>query len=119
MVNSTGIPLYSVHLVLSLVASLGLYSLFFFLNEPAPTEFSPFPLHAAFPISSQRQRVNATFDNWRFDGLLELVGEVIRFARTDGASLDKQLRHNAIGFRKQQPLLVRLAPEPQIGRAHV
>src|SRR2546428_3107616 len=29
-------------------------SFFFFLNDPAPTEFSPLPLHAALPISSRR-----------------------------------------------------------------
>src|SRR2546422_10052594 len=27
-------------------------SFFFFFNDSAPTEFSPLPLHAAFPISS-------------------------------------------------------------------
>src|SRR5260370_1233165 len=27
-----------------------LYALFFFLNEPAPPEISPFPLHAPLPI---------------------------------------------------------------------
>src|SRR5256885_13276188 len=29
---------------------------FFFLNDPAPPEFSPFPLHDALPISARRGR---------------------------------------------------------------
>src|SRR2546430_17573989 len=29
---------------------------FFFLNDPAPTEISPFPLHDALPISFESQR---------------------------------------------------------------
>src|SRR3989449_7690483 len=32
-----------------------LYSLFFFLNDPAPPEFSPLPLHAPLPIAPPRR----------------------------------------------------------------
>src|SRR5260370_32445203 len=32
-----------------------LFSLFFFLNDPAPPEISPLPLHAALPICGHRR----------------------------------------------------------------
>src|SRR2546428_10549354 len=33
-----------------------LHIVFFFFNDPAPTEISPLPLHAALPISDDRRR---------------------------------------------------------------
>src|SRR2546421_7033100 len=36
--------------------------LFFFFNDPATPEISPLPLHAALPISSERQNVIADAD---------------------------------------------------------
>src|SRR2546430_15067861 len=35
--------------------ALHLSSFFFFLNDPAPPEIYPFPLHAALPISAARE----------------------------------------------------------------
>src|SRR5256885_7546483 len=36
-----------------------LFTFFFFLNEPAPTEISPLPLHAALPIPRRSARRSA------------------------------------------------------------
>src|SRR5256885_10991926 len=54
-------PLHSHHsstLLVSLLyeASLHLFFLFFFLNETAPTEISPLPLHDALPILAARRQ---------------------------------------------------------------
>src|SRR2546427_9972818 len=38
----------------SVLLSFPPYSFFFFLNDPAPTEFSPLPLHDALPIKFPR-----------------------------------------------------------------
>src|SRR5258708_31783914 len=49
-----GIFFYFIYLSLFDISSISLlFSLFFFLNDPAPPEIYPFPLHDALPICKQ------------------------------------------------------------------
>src|SRR2546429_7269175 len=42
---------------------------FFFLNDPAPTEISPLPLHDALPISVHATASAAAFEAWLADAI--------------------------------------------------
>src|SRR5256885_223960 len=51
------LPLTSIQTLVNLLVTQGcpLFHLFFFFNDPAPPEISPFPLHAPLPISARHR----------------------------------------------------------------
>src|SRR2546423_10105202 len=63
--------------------SVGVGCLFFFLNDPAPTEISPLPLPAPLPICARRVQVINPFNTPRRRALL-LGALVAVFALTVG-----------------------------------
>src|SRR2546427_8180339 len=75
----------------SVLLSFPPYSFFFFLNDPAPTEFSPLPLHDALPIKFPRparlQRIRGASraprsELMRARGAAGRVGDVGRGSRS-------------------------------------
>src|SRR2546429_2637321 len=55
-----------------------IFSFFFFLNDPAPTEISPLPLHAPLPICSRVTSLDwASYPILRFPDVPEVVMELI------------------------------------------
>src|SRR2546429_8361659 len=91
---------------------------FFFLNDPATTEFSPLPLHDALPIS-----LPPRVTTWSvLVSAPDIRSAAVGIGRTQVTPADivqATLSFANLGSEAARDLWVNLTLGPEIGRAHV
>src|SRR5256885_14075342 len=90
---------------------------FFFLNDPPPPEFSPFPLHAAFPLSTGAT-VGRVVETRRIQEL-PLNGRNALSLTLLTPSVKSNAGSTNTGFTDRGTAISSISINGEIGRAHV